>query len=278
MEKRLYVINSRGERELFSLKKVYNSCKGAGALPALAKQITQSIKKQIYPEIKTSEIFKLVKKLLSKESPSSQIRFSLKEAIRRLGPDGFDFEKYIAEIFLRGDFEVKINQRIPGKCISSYEIDFWARKEKLTYLGECKYHRFPGGRVDLKIALFNYARFSDILNGSYFKKDSEPKTIIVTNTKFTTEVIKYSKCMNIDLLGWSYPPKKGLESLVESLNLYPVTILPSFRGHFKRIFAERRMMLAIDLLESSPKNLAKKLNLPLRDLENLIKEAKMLLE
>jgi len=272
----LYVINSIGKKEPFSLKKVYRSCRRVGASKDLARKVSKEIEKNVYSGIKTSEIFKWVSQLLSKEAPRSLIRFSLKEAMRRLGPSGFDFEKYIAEIFSKEGFEVKINQQIPGYCISSYEIDFLAKKKDLTYIGECKYHYLPGKRVDLKIALSNHARSLDISKNHSFK--GELRNIMVTNTKFTSEVIKYAKCVGIELLGWNYPSRKGLESIIEKLKLYPITILPSFKRYFKKIFAQERMMLALDLLSDSPQNLVKKLGLPQEEIESLIEEAKVLLE
>lgn len=274
--KKIYLVNSKGEKELFSFHKVYRSSKRVGASDVLAKKIAHEIEKRIYPGMKTEEIFKLVKSFL-KESPASAIKFSLKQAMRRLGPSGFDFEKYIGEIFLKNGFKVKTNQRIKGKCISSYEIDFLAKNNEFTYLGECKYHTFSGARVDLKVSLYNYARFLDILNGSRFKSSST-KAIIVTNTKFTTEAVKYCKCMNVDLLGWKYPKSQGLEYLIEKNKLYPVTILPSFKAHFKSVFARNKMMLVSDLLNVSLDQLVKKLKLSSRELEKLVKEAEILLQ
>ena len=272
--KKVYITNSKKERELFSFDKVYGSCKRAGASDALAKKIAHDIEKKIYPEMKTSEIYKLVKSFL-KESPVTAIKFSLKQAMRKLGPSGFDFEKYIAEIFSKNGFSVKINQIIAGKCITSYEIDFLTEKDKLFRIGECKYHAFAGARVDLKVALYNYARFLDISNNPKFKNS---KAIIVTNTKFTTEAIKYCQCLNVDLLGWKYPKNQGLEYLIEKHKLYPVTILPSFKAHFKNIFAENKMMLALDLLDVPLTQLVKKLKLSLKEIDKLVEEAKILLK
>jgi hypothetical protein len=238
--KKIYLVNSKGEKELFSFHKVYRSSKRVGASDVLAKKIAHEIEKRIYPGMKTEEIFKLVKSFL-KESPASAIKFSLKQAM------------------------------------SSYEIDFLAKNNELTYLGECKYHTFSGARVDLKVALYNYARFLDILNSSRFKSSST-KAIIVTNTKFTTEAIKYCKCMNVDLLGWKYPKNQGLECLIEKNKLYPVTILPSFKAHFKSVFARNKMMLVLDLLNVPLNQLVKKLKLSSRELEQLVREAKILLE
>ncbi len=272
--KKVYVVNAKGEKEFFSFDKVYRSSKRAGASDKLARKIAQDIEKRIYPEMKTSEIYKVVKRFL-KESPAVSMKFSLKQAMRKLGPSGFDFEKYIAEIFSRNGFKVKTNQMIAGKCISSYEIDFLAENNESTYLGECKYHTFAGARVDLKVALYNHARFLDISNNPKFKNS---KTIIVTNTKFTTEAISYCECYGVDLLGWKYPRGKGLEYMIEKHNLYPVTILPSFKPHFKNIFAQKKMMLVLDLLDVSLNQLVRKLKLSSKELEKLIKEAEVLLQ
>ena len=272
--KKVYVVNSKGEQEHFSFQKVYRSLKRAGASDRLAKRIAEKIQQQVYPEMKTSEIYKLVKSFL-KESPVTAIKFSLKEAMRKLGPSGFDFEKYIAEIFSKNGFSVRINQIIAGKCISSYEIDFLAEKDKVFHIGECKYHTSSGARIDLKVALYNYARFLDISNNPKFKNS---KTIIVTNTKFTSEAISYCNCYGVGLLGWKYPEGHGLEHMIEKHNLYPITILPSFKSHFKNIFAENKMMLALDILNVPLDQLVKKLKLSSKELEKLIEEAEFLLK
>jgi Holliday junction resolvase len=275
--KRLYVTNSRGEREPFSHKKVYYSCRRSGASRDLAEKISREIKKNIYLGIETSEIFEMIKQLLSGKSPKSLIRFSLKEAMMKLGPAGFDFEKYMADVFSENGFEVSINRVIPGLCISDYEIDLVIEKEDIVYIVECKYHRLPGNRVDLKVGLSNYARFLDISRGKNFK-GFDLKTMIVTNGKFTSELIRYSKCMNVELLGWRYPPRMGLERLIEDSKLYPVTILPSFKPYFKRIFAEKRMMVISDILKANPSRLARELRLPSKEIEKLIEEAKTLFD
>ncbi len=273
----LFIINSEGKSLPFSIKKIYQSCRRSGASKSLAKKISEEVAREAYPGIKTSEIAVLVKEFLLRKSPKTSIKFSLKEAMRKLGPSGFDFEKYIGQIFSKKGFEVKLNQIISGACISSYEIDFVARRKDSIRIGECKYHYLPGTKVDLKVSLYNYARFLDILNGQYFD-NQELKATLVTNAKFTNKAIKYSKCMNVELLGWRYPPKKGLQSLIEKSNLYPITILPSFNGYLKQVFAQRGKMLASDLLRVSTQALAKELRLPLKKIEKLAEEAEILLE
>jgi len=278
MSNSVYVINALGEREPFSRQKVYQSAKRAGASQELAKKIALTIEKEIYPGIKTYEIFKKIRKLLKKEAPRPALRFSLKEGMRKLGPTGFPFEKYVGEIFSKKGFKVRFNQYIPGLCAGPYEIDFLAQKDSLVYLGECKYRRLAGERIHLDIALANYARFMDIKKGSYFKdRNLQIKSILATNTKFTSQVIRFSRCVGVELLGWRYPKKQGLEYLIEKERLYPITILPSLSRFLTSIFVERKMMLAKDLLRINPKRFVKETNIPENRLLSLIKEAGVLL-
>ena len=278
----MYVINSRGEKEPFSSQKAYRSAKRVGASTVLAGEIAEIIKKEAFPGIKTSDIFKRIKKLLSKKAPKSAIRFSLKEGMRKLGPTGFPFEKYVGGILKKRGFEVKINQYLPGFCIRSYEIDFLAQKDNLIYVGECKYRNFSGERVHSGNALANYARFLDILKGPCFKakkyQNFKLKTMLITNTKFTSRTRDYSRCMGVELLGWRYPQNRGLEFLIEKEKLYPITILPSLKGYLKDIFVSERIMLAQNVLEINPQRFSKKFKVPIKYLESLIREAEILLK
>ncbi len=273
----LYVINYSGEKEPFSYEKVYRSARRVGASEELAKNIAETIEKEAYPDIKTSEIFKKVKRLLRQDTPIAALKFNLKNGMRKLGPTGFPFEKYIGEIISRNGFEVKLNRHVSGFCCK-YEIDFLAKKGNVLYVGECKYRNLPGGKIHSKIALANYARFLDIKKKSSFGKNLRIKSLLVTNTKFTSKTIRYSKCVGVELLGWNYPRRKGLEYLIDSQKLYPITILPSLKRYLAEIFVSKRMMLVQDLLKSDIKQLARKTKIPKKHLKPLIKEAQILLE
>lgn len=277
----IYVINSQGQKEPFSFKKIYVSAQRVGAPKPLAKNIAQQIQKEAYPGMTTKEIYQKIRELLLTEKPVSGMRYSLKEAIRKLGPSGFHFEKYTGAIFQSLGFKVLLHQFVNGKCIQSYETDFLAKKEKQLIIGECKYHSLAGNRVDLKVALANYARFIDIKNGDFFKKDGlknlKLRPMIVTNTKFTTQVIQYAQCYKIDLIGWRYPELRGLEYLIESEKLYPVTILPSINDRILNLFANYQLMLIKDILTPQGVQKMKKIGLKDKEIETLTKEANLLL-
>jgi hypothetical protein len=275
--KKIYVINARGEREPFSFKKVYNSARRVGASPSFAKEIAKRIESEIFPNIKTSQIYSKVKKMLSKKKKGLSIKFSLKEAMKRLGPTGFPFEKYVGSILLKKGFKIKLNQIVSGHCCS-YEIDFLAEKKNLFYIGECKYRNISGGRVHSDTALSNYARFLDIQRNKTFKNKKGVKSILVTNAKFTSKAIKYSKCMGVDLLGWNYPRKESLESIIDKEKLYPITILRSLRKDVAETFVSKRIMLVKDLMGLDLEKFAKKNNLSLSYLNSLLKDAKLLIE
>lgn len=276
----MYVLNSKGEKETFSPQKIYKAARNVGASEKLAKNITFNIKKEAYSGIKTSEISRKVKKQLFQEIPQASLKFNLKEGMKKLGPTGFLFEKYIGEIFQKQGFEVKLNQHIPGRC-SIYEIDFLAKKDDLLYVGECKYRNLAGKRIHLETGLANYARFLDIKNGNFLRKKIyngvKVKSLLCTNTKFTSNIIRYSQCVKVELLGWRYPKGRGLEYLIDKEGFYPITILPSFKKYLSPIFVAKKIMLARDLLEINPEKFIKETKIPAKIIKSLIKETNILL-
>lgn len=273
----IHVINLQGQKEPFSKEKVYQSAKRAGATESTADEIAGIIANEVTDGMHTAKIYDRVKELLSEEEPQTSIKFSLKEAMRKLGPTGFPFEKFTGNILDKAGYDVQINQLLSGACIKEYEIDFLAQKNQKKYIGECKYHSDRGKKVDLQEALYNFARFQDIIDGGNPYQESS-QSFFVTNAKFSSMAIKYSRCKEVKLLGWRYPQGKGLETIVEKYDLYPITILPSVDEKTKKAFAEAKMMLARDLLAQDKEKLFSKLRLPQNKIQKLTKEAKTLLE
>mgnify|MGYP001404370344 CR=1 FL=1 len=279
--KKIYVLNVNGDKEPFSFRKVYKSAKKSGVSNKTAQKIASIIEREAFPGMKTIDIFKRVRELISKDSSqSSVLKFSLKEAMRKLGPTGFLFEQYVGKIFEKQGFRVKLNQTIPGFCCN-YEIDFWAEKKNLIYVGECKYRNLSEGKVHLDIALSAFARFLDIQNGGFFNKNGfrsfNIKNLIVTNTKFTEKTIRYAKCVGIELLGWQYPKKAGLERIIDGKKLYPITILPSLKKDWLDVLVEKRKLLVQDVFEKDFKKVIQKNKKTSNNFEQLIKEAEILL-
>jgi Holliday junction resolvase-like predicted endonuclease len=277
-----FVVNSLGEKEPFSIQKVTLSAKRAGASGKLANKIAQKIAQDIYTGISTKEIFQQVKKMLSNDAPPVALRFSLKEAMHFLGPTGFPFEKYVAEIFEHWGFKVKTNQLVSGHCCSGYEIDLLVEKEDILKLIECKFRQATQGIVQIEVALANYARFLDIKNRFDYQKGRlnkrELKSLLVTNTRFSSRAIQYSVCSGVELLGWKYPKGRGLEYFIDNENLYPITILPSFQKEWGEVFSQNGIMMVKDVFKADPQSLGQKLGISASRISSLIKDADLLLE
>lgn len=269
------VIKINGEKEDFSPKKVYYSAMRAGAPAFLAKNIAKEVEGEVYNGIKTTEIFKKVKDRLKKESFQLSLRFNLKEGMKKLGPAGFVFEDFVRQIFSRLGMKVKGNKILSGKCCS-YEIDFIAEKEGKIYIGECKYRNSGEDKIDVNVCLKAFAILDDVKSAGKFSPDLN--FLIVTNSKFTNQAIKYSNCKGIKLLGWNYPKNEGLEDLIDKYKLYPITILPSFKSYQAEIFKSEGVMLVDEILGLDIVKFSKKVNIPKNQLESLKREAEALLK
>lgn len=289
--KSIFVTKAHGQKEPFSFEKVYQSALSAGASVPVAQDIAEIIQSKVRPGMSTWEIFKRIKDLLTSRSPQTAIRFSLKEGIRKLGPSGYPFEKYIQAIFAKNSFVTEASQEIPGGC-THYEIDFLAYLQSKPaagfpfnyrnslFVGECKYHCQPGTRVDLDVALAHYALFLDIQKGPLAKrpklKSLTFRPILVTNTKFTDQAVEYGTCAGLDLWGWRYPPGQGLERLIDKQKLYPITILPSAKKELAELLINHQIVLLEDLLRADPQKMARELGLSPYQVSKLMEEAKLL--
>jgi len=270
------VIKYSGEKEPFSVKKVYNSAMRAGASSSLAKEISRELEKEVYQNITTAEIFKKIREKLKKDNLQIAMRFSLKEAMKKLGPAGFVFEDFARRVLSHYGMKMESSMIINGKCCK-YEIDFLAFKENLVYLGECKYRNNSGDKVDVNVCLKSFAILDDVKNSGRFK-DKNVNFLIVTNSRFTDEAIKYSSCKGIELLGWNYPKDQGLEDMVEAKKLYPITILPSFKGYLAEALRKERVMLVDDVFSLNIDKFGKRVNIPKKQLEALRREAEILID
>jgi len=198
--------------------------------------------KELNPKIRqgmtTKEIYQHVFELLDQHEAENSYNYSLKEALMRLGPSGFPFEKFIGRLFEKLGYESKVSNMISGRCLT-YEIDVIISKDGKKELVECKYHNRSGTKTQSKDVLCLWAKFEDI--GNY------DNAWLVTNTKLSTEAIKYGKCKGIKLLAWRYPENEGLEKLIERFNLQPITALNFLSHQEQRILIENNIIAVSDL-------------------------------
>ncbi|MFZ2199378.1 MAG: restriction endonuclease [Microgenomates group bacterium] len=211
-----------GTTEQYDEEKIRASASRVGVPEGLQADMLISIRDRLYDGIKTNEIFAMIKEFLrSSESPYLAMKYNLKSALAELGPSGYPFEKYVALLLTEIGYHTQINQTIMGRCVS-HEVDVLASKDNITYFIEAKFHKNASQRTDVRITLYIKARYDD-LSKTWTVGNTRPW--IVTNTRFSTDAIKYGQCQNIKLTSWGYPKGEGIMDLIEHTGLHPITIL-----------------------------------------------------
>lgn len=231
----MFVTKRSGEREEFDEDKVRRAILRVGVTDVVAEDILQNVKRDLHDGITTEEIYRKVHHLLEKKKA---VKFELKKAIQDLGPEGYNFESFIGKLFQALGYSVRLREKVQGKCVS-HEIDVIVEKGSERYVVECKFHNSPGMKCSIQTALYTYARFLDV-------NEALPHATpwLVTNTKFTTDVIRYADCCGMRLLGWRFPEEEGLERLIDSNRLFPLTSLGLKRPHERTLLSNDFVLLS----------------------------------
>jgi Holliday junction resolvase/FtsZ-binding cell division protein ZapB len=264
------IIKASGKKEEFNPEKISRTLIRAGADKKLASEIVSQIESKVKDGTMTREILDSSLKLLREKNPVIEARYDLKRAVMNLGPTGFPFEKYFAEILKHYGYETQVGQVLKG-AITTHEIDIVAKKDSKRYMVELKYHNSQGIYTKLKVALYIYARFLDL-------KKQFDQAWIATNTRMSKQSVIYAKGMNMKITSWEYPPGESLMELIEKKKLYPITILKSVDNKIKQQLSNSDLVLATNLLKTDINELKKKTRIPENILRQIIDEARKILQ
>jgi Restriction endonuclease len=270
----ILVTKASGLLDQFSEEKLRKSLAKSGANADIIDNIILEIQPKLYDGISTKKIYQLAFSLLKKSSRSSAGRYNLKRAIMALGPSGFPFEQYIAAIFEWQGYKVQTQLFMEGACVT-HEIDVLAEKEDHYYLIECKYHNGLGVVSDVKVPLYIHSRYRDVLNEWNKHPQVKPlKGCVVTNTKFSSDAIKYGVCSGLYMLGWDYPAHKSLSNMVDESRLYPITCLTTLTISEKEKILGEGIVLCSSLLQQE--SVLKQSGIATTRIFNIIAEIKSL--
>lgn len=239
----MQVVKRSGEKEEFDPNKTRASLLRAGVTSNEVDRVLDKLRPSLFEGMSTEEIYRRINQLLDEQK---RLRFGLKKAIMDLGPDGYLFEDLIARLFQEMGYDVRIRQIVLGQCVQ-HEIDVLVKKGPHRHVVECKFHNSQGTICTIQTALYTYGRFLDIAH----ILDLESPWL-VTNTRFSSDVVRYAACMDVNLLGWKHPEEDGLEKLVEKYRLYPVTILDARRSDLRTLM-QHDLLLARDILNQKEK-------------------------
>lgn len=250
MVKTVNIIKASGEIEPFSEQKLRRSLERVGAPPVLITEIITHIKGELKEGMKTSEIYRHAFSLLKKKEHFTASRYSIKKALLELGPSGYPFEKIAAELLKSDGYNVETDRVIEGSCIS-HEVDVVARKDNHLVLVECKFHNRAGYKTDVKVALYVNARFWDIKKHIQKKSGQNKDNLeawLITNTKLSSDAIRYSECVGIRAIGWDYPyDGRNLQNLLEESGLLPTTCLTGLSRTQKSELLRRGLVLCREI-------------------------------
>lgn len=224
---KVIIKKASGDTEAFDISKLKASLKNAGADDDIASEIAADIENWVYNGVTTGKIYARAYKMFRRRKRSGAVRYKLKKALYSMGPTGYPFEHFIGELFKRQGFKVEVGTIVEGVTIT-HEMDVIATKDREQNLMECKFSHDQGNRLSVKTPLYVHSRTNDIIE----KRRQQPKykdfsftPWVVTNARFSSDSLEYSRCKGIKLLGWDYPKDNALKDMIEREKIYPVTIL-----------------------------------------------------
>ncbi len=246
------IVKKSGRKEVFSFDKLKNSLQRSGATDGIINLVIEDIKPEFYDGISSKQIYKKAFSLLKKSNRSYASKYSLKRALFDLGPTGYPFERLVSALLKQKGYKTKVGVVLPGEYVT-HEIDVLAEKGENTYAIECKFHTKANFSNNIKIPLYINSRFIDIQK-QWDKNPNHTTRMkqgwLVTNTKFTTDTIKYAKGVGLRLLSWDYPKDNGIGKNIDAYGLYPITTLTILAKSEKKQIIENDIILVKELKET----------------------------
>jgi len=242
MNAEILITKADGEQEPFDPLKLDASLVRAGASPAMRKRITTRIMQDLRPGMTTSEIYRHAYDILEREEEQPvAARYSIKRALFSLGPSGFPFEQFLAEVLRAHGWKARTGVALTGRC-APHEVDVFAEKEGRRIGIEAKFHNEAGGKTDIKDALYVKARFEDLRN-TPDESSRLTEGWLVTNTTFTRNAVRYAQCSGLTLLAWDYPRENNLLRMIEDARVHPLTCLTTLSESEKRRLLDSKVVL-----------------------------------
>jgi len=181
-----------GELVPFNVDSLKHSLVRSGADDDQVDQVYKDIDSHLYDGISTRELYELAFDSLKKQRNSFAARYSLKKALRDLGPEGFYFEDWIGRLFSEEGYQTVTGQVVQGHAVS-HEIDVVAVKEGEGMLAiECKFRNDVDAKISVTTPMYFMSRVKDIKDKDFEffgKKRQFTDGWLVTNAYLTSVLI-----------------------------------------------------------------------------------------
>jgi Holliday junction resolvase len=275
----MYVTRRDGHRVKFDADRIKQTIARTGAGDVLIEKVLSRVASKMTDGITTEDLLKLVKSELIKDSVCFSCRYSLKEAIMKMGPAGFNFEYYVAEILKGHGYNAHVPMSdFEGACVS-HEVDVVAEKDNRRIFIEAKFRNTRDAVVDLKDIMATWSRFLDLVDGaSVGKCPYFDEVWVVTNARFTEHALKFAQCKGMHLTGWDYPKEFSFGQMVDRIFLYPVTVVDDLSEREVSDLAKGGFLLCKDVLKVEVQDLAERLDWDSGRVEQLSKKCSLIIE
>ncbi len=100
---------------------------------------------------------------------------------------------------------------------------------------------------------------------------------LFTNTKCTSEAIKYANCSGMKVTAWGYPETESLQFYIESKKLYPVTILSTLSKNHKNRLFEHDVLTVKELIAYRIEDIVELLSINYDYADKILNEISLLL-
>jgi len=273
----MLITKQDGRLEEFDPTKLRRSLRRAGCSENICTEILDEIGAELAEGDTTSKIYTRAFELLKQKEKPLAARYSMKRAVLDLGPSGFPFEDFVAEIFRANEYTVETDKYVQGIC-APHEVDVFAFKDDKCIGAELKFHNRLGLKSDLKVALYVHARFEDI-------KKAHPRGRVeggvdegwlITNTEFTKNALEYGACVGLTMISWEYPENGSLQDMIEKVSVQPITALTTLSKQDKRLLLDQKLVLC-RMLHGKGEEL-ERAGLPPSKIDGVLAEAKALCE
>lgn len=273
----VFVTKFDGTKQKFDKNKIVNTCLRNGSSRKVAEAIAEEVEMRIYDGIETRKILQMTFRLLSKYKPSVKNQIDLRKALAlmRSAPD---FERFIQLLFSEHGYKVVSNRIVKGRC-TEHEVDAIVTRDNKTFIVEVKHHMNYHSPTGLDVSRIARAVFEDLTEGFElgFNTIKIDGAIIVCNTKLSGHAKRYAVCRGIGHIGWSSPPKRDLQTLIEEKKLYPITYLKGLSISDRNKLASKGILSLKQLIRMEPEELGRQSGISPKVLKDLVGKAKSIL-
>ncbi|MFV0196488.1 YraN family protein [Empedobacter falsenii] len=274
----MLVKKNSGELVPYNPKALKRSLTKSGAKKEEVEEVFELVSNDLYDGMYTKDLYRIAFSHLKKYRSSYAARYSLKRALRDLGPEGYYFEQWIGKVLEAAGYQSLHSEIVQGNAVT-HEIDVVACKGEYLLFCECKFRNDEDAKISVTTPMYFLSRIKDVQDHTYhfFGKDLKPtKGFLVTNAYLTTDSIDFANYYGIGLISWDYPETNSIKYLVDNAALYPITCLTTLTPEQEKILLSKECILVKDLQQNSA--YLDVLNLSQEQRNDVLEEANELLE